>query len=147
MDARGKLKKRLCALILSVALVVPFVWSTPAGAIKVERTGSEQTPEKEKQAPAAKESGDSARTPTRSLLDNVESQKKTESARDSLDTWIDRDGDGVNDKMKKPPAHESRRVKSLVPPTVKKRAPAADPKEKEEEPKSADDSTVRKRRR
>jgi hypothetical protein len=146
MDTRRTLNRKMNAAVLWAALIAFMTWGGPAWAIKVEHQTSKRP--QTTQTPSSKESGDSVRTSTRSLLDNVESQKNAESAKDSLDTWIDRDGDGVNDNMKKTPTPERHRVKTLQPqPTEKKVRPESEPKKENKTGTTSDDSTTKKRRR
>jgi len=146
MDVRGIVSSRSYAVVVTMIVVSFFVWVTPAGAIKVERSDSPPAQKDQKHAPA-KESGDTARIPTRSLLNDVESQKKTETARDSLDTWIDRDGDGVNDKMKKRSTKSRPRVKERQPEPVQTAQPKTEPEKQKQDPESSNKSTTKRRRR
>lgn len=95
------------------------LWVCAAGAVKVVREKSAPAETNEKSG-VTDQKRDSNATTTRSLLDDVESQKTRGSGTDSLDTWIDRDRDGVNDRMK-----ESRR-RSTEKTRIKKTAPTVD---------------------
>jgi len=149
MNARVTVNRRLSAVVLAVIVVSYFVLAAPVGAVKIERSNSQQAQKDQKQPAPAKESGDTARTTTRSLLDDVESQKKTDARRDSLDTWIDRDGDGVNDKMKKPSTTKRQPVRERQPEPAETAQPKSEPKEQkqDQDQKSTNKPAPKERRR
>jgi len=105
--------RRFAAGILALGIL--FIWAVPGVAIEVVRDKAKTVENQPKPNPGTKKTGDTAAVSTSLLLHDVRSQKQRGSVTDSLDTWIDRNGDGVNDYLKKttpPPKIKSRTLKS-----------------------------------
>lgn len=91
--------RRIVTGVMTLVFLLLFV--APVGAVKVVRKSGQRVAEKNKTKTLRQNHpvGDTTGTSIRSLLNDVRSRKNR--GADSLDTWIDRDGDGVNDHLKK----------------------------------------------
>ena len=138
---------------------VLLLWLCSPGAVKVVKDKSKQVATDKKPA-ATDQQKDSNATTTRTLLEAVESQKNSGTSTDSRDTWIDKNGDGVNDLMEKSKTKSSERIRikkkepqpQTPPPssTVKKTQPPVrktEPPVKQTEPKKKEDDSTKKSRR
>ncbi len=143
-----------------LVLGILFLWVAPVGAVKVVREKSKPIKTQREPSSSEKDTADTANASIRSLLDDLRLQRKSGSATDSVDTWIDRDGDGVNDRLKRSttrdgirlrgrqPSREGKKIKiQRTAPQVKRVAPRAKPTEsRTEEPKNPVDETPKKKR-
>jgi len=107
----GGVWRTLAALGAVCCLMSASVY--PAWAVKVVRSKAQQV-ETDKKNDQVTTAPDSSRTKANTLLDDIESQKTEGATADSsgYDSWIDRDGDGVNDNMKS--FKESPEIKTKV---------------------------------
>ncbi len=143
MTTRLLRKYRHSLVIGGLTFGMLLLWIYPAGAVKVVRENSQQV-ETEKKPATDQQPKDGKSSTTKTLLDDVESQKKKGTSR-GHDVWIDKNGDGKNDNLKTTKTHTApkTRVKESKPATIHNAVPTEKSKPAKE---AKDDSTTKKRR-
>ena len=148
------LHSRNCAgavrLAIGLTCVLIFSWVVPSQAVDIVRKSSRRikTDPPAAQSPKKQAPADTASESVRLLLDDVRSQKDSAKRGDTLDTWIDRDGDGVNDRLKKTVAPEGVRMKGFLPSGgTKETKPSTSPQPTKKTKSTSGESSTKKRRR
>lgn len=137
-------------LIAGLTCVLLLSWLAPGQAVDIVRKSSRRLRADPSAAQNPKEQApaDTASESVRLLLDDVRLQKDSAKRGDTLDTWIDRDGDGVNDRLKKTVAPEGVRMKGFQPSGgTKETKPSTSPQPTKKTKSSSGESSTKKRRR
>ena len=138
----------LPGLLAGLVCVLLAVWVVPCRAVDIVRKSGGQVKTDPPPTPKDREPAPADTTGlTRGLLDNVRSQREKGTASDTLDTWIDRDGDGVNDRLKKSAAPEGTMTKGFVPPAEPKKAEPTTPTDTVKKAKPKSSAQPQKKRR
>ncbi len=149
MTMQGVYSARRVLAVSCLAVVLLLLLVGPAGAIKISGKGARQVSQDKavEQDKDGNDTRDSAKATTKSLLDHVESQKSSGRSADTLDMWIDLDGDGVNDRLKKTHSAEPLRIETTSPAPKTKKVDKVSPNNTVKKDKTATDDPPKKSRR